>query len=131
MVQTITLSSEEYNITETPRNMKDESMIEYFCCQCHPIKEHVRENDSSCIFSHCTISVQPPLCVSPPCVQSSFRVSPPIVLPPCVPSHCTVHPSVNPQCTVIPPCSPSLRVVHPSVGLFHCTVHPYVYLFPL
>lgn len=55
VVPPITLSSEEYNTNwpyighiwsskGTPRNMKDGSIVGYFRCGCHAVKEHVPEN---------------------------------------------------------------------------------------
>ena len=56
VVQTITLSSEQYksywpyvdNIWSskgTSRNTKDGSIVEYFRCRCHPVKENIPENE--------------------------------------------------------------------------------------
>lgn len=54
--QTITLSAEQYNSywpyvdniwssKGTPRNTKEGTIVEYFRCRCHPVKEHVPENE--------------------------------------------------------------------------------------
>lgn len=53
---TITLSLEEYNkywpyvdnvwsSKSTPDTLKDGSIVEYFCCRCHPTVEHITENE--------------------------------------------------------------------------------------
>ncbi len=56
VVQTIKLSPKQYNSywpyvdniwssKGTPRNTKDGSIVEYFRCRCHPVKDHIPENE--------------------------------------------------------------------------------------